>query len=222
VNRLFWPLLLLLFVGSAASGAAVTDGPYVDLKTTIVPPVPENGIIITIHYPQDTYYYDPKINRIIKDRSRFWIEVHWDLAWTYAPRDVIGMGYTSWSDESRTGSAEITTIYGADPSPELAGSMSVVGFAPGDLIGVDNEEMIGASGAVYPAHASLVSTIGDLPTLLPDFDLSPFSGDPNGIVYVFQTTVPLSDMEIPEPTTMTLLGFGGAWLVCRRRKRETT
>ena len=212
-------LLVVIVSFSVSVDAAVTDGPQLDLKNTIDPPPPPENLLIgfTIHFPQDTYNYDPNINRIVKDRSKFWIEYHFDLVAFPPPRHVIGLMYKTWSDASRTGHAEITTIYGADPDPASPTSMSILGFAPGDLIGVEEETMIGASGTEYAAHTSLTSTVGDLSTLLPGFDLSPFGGDPNDIVYVFQTTMPLSDMTTPEPATLSLLALGGLAMLRRRK-----
>ncbi len=215
-SRLIVVLIALCCVLASEANAAVTDGPFLDLKATLDPPPnPDAGIIITIHYPQDTYHYNPDINRIVKDRTRFWIEYEFTFGVVFPSKDVIGLAYHTWSDNSRTGFAEITTIYGLDPNASSPDSLSIMGIAPGETMGVEDERMIGASGTEYLAHTSLVSAVGDLPTLLPDFDLSPFTGDPNNLVFVFQTTMPLDDMDVPEPGMIALLIPAGLVLLRR-------
>lgn len=72
----------------------------------------------------------------------------------------------------------------------------------------------GRSGTVYTADVNIVSTLANLNTLLPGFDLSSFIGDPNSIVYVSQATVPAVDGVIPEPASVILFSSGLLWLLC--------
>lgn len=67
----------------------------------------------------------------------------------------------------------------------------------------------GISGTTYAADLEVTSTIAELGTLLPDFDLTGFSGDTSSIVYVSQFTVPASDFAtiIPEPSTLAIWAF---------------
>jgi PEP-CTERM motif len=72
----------------------------------------------------------------------------------------------------------------------------------------------------YPTTIT-VSTLANLASLLPGFNLSFVSGDPNSIVYVSQTAAMLSpsEFECPEPTALALLGTSllGLGLIRRRR-----
>ncbi len=217
VSRLLLVLAVCLALIASAAHGSVIDGPFLDLKATLDPPPnPQNGIIIIFHFPQDTYNYNPKINRIVKDRTRFWIEYDFSFGVVLPSKDVIGLAYQTWSDDSRTGMAEITTIYGLDPNPASPDTLSIMGIAPDEAMGVEEERMIGVSGIEYTPHSSFVSTVGDLPTLLPGYDLSPFTGDPDNVVYVFKTMMPLSDMDVPEPASACILVAAG-WVMLRRR-----
>lgn len=215
-------VLAMMVVGALPGQAGVVDGPYLDLKTVLEPPPPssEKGIIITVHWPRDTYYYDKQINRIIQDHVNFHVEVEIDLSSVMPPRPVIGLAYTEWSDASRTGMARITTIYGSDPNPLSPDSLSIVGFGADDGIYADDERLIGASGTEYLAHTALVPTVGELAGLLPGYDLSPFGGDPDARVYLFQTDMPFADMAVPLPGAVWMAGaMGGVALAYRRMRR---
>ncbi|MGA2798205.1 MAG: PEP-CTERM sorting domain-containing protein [Thermoguttaceae bacterium] len=113
-------------------------------------------------------------------------------------------------------------IYAQDLDPEDPGT-TLTGFnaTNPELIPLSAETFIGVSGMQYPAPVQTV-LVGDLAGLLPDFDLSAFSGaNPNSIVYLAGPgNIPLAD--VPEPATLILLccalfGFGGFAVVKRRR-----
>jgi hypothetical protein len=115
----------------------------------------------------------------------------------------------------------ITTIYGRDLNP-TGQAFEVTGFNPTapELTVVPPETFFGNSGTAYTSDFSTVSTLVELPALLPGFDLSPFLGDPGSIVYVFETTVPAADaLLVSEPSTLGLdaVGLVLAWIVTYRR-----
>lgn len=63
--------------------------------------------------------------------------------------------------------------------------------------------------------------LGDLPALLPGYDLSRFTGDPDSLVYLAQATVPLAAIGMSEPGTWALLALGAlALLVHENRRRK--
>jgi hypothetical protein len=89
-----------------------------------------------------------------------------------------------------------------------AGSV-VTGFDPTtpQIVPLEPVIFIGNSGTLFTSE-SITATLGDLPNLLPGFDLSPFVGDPNSIVYISEATLPLTEGLVPEPNSLLLAGFG--------------
>ena len=97
------------------------------------------------------------------------------------------------------------------------------GFDPNNpqVVPASAEVFIGnASGANYICDVNLVTTLGNLASLLPGYDLSGFSGDPNGLVYVSQATMPLWDaIPVPEPSSGLLVSLFGLALLAQARRR---
>jgi hypothetical protein len=113
-------------------------------------------------------------------------------------------------------------IYAQDLDPVHPGTM-LTGFnaTNPELIPFSAETFIGVSGTEYPSPVQAVY-VSDLASIVPDFDLSAFSGaNPLSIVYLAGPgNLPLAD--VPEPATLTLLccalfGIVGFSLVKRRR-----
>src|SRR2546421_2622040 len=75
-----------------------------------------------------------------------------------------------------------TTIYGGDSSSTNC-PLCITGFDHTNVpVSFSNETVLGHSGAIYPAQASVTSTLADLSTLLRDgFDLSAFNGEPSSL-----------------------------------------
>jgi hypothetical protein len=116
-------------------------------------------------------------------------------------------------------------IYAKDLNPAIPGT-SLSGFSPTDpeLIPLTSETFIGLSGTEYPAPVQAVY-LGDLPYIVPDFDLSAFAnGNPNTIVYLAGPgNVPAADAVVPEPSTIALLGVAVLGLAaCAWRRRGQT
>jgi hypothetical protein len=115
-------------------------------------------------------------------------------------------------------------IYAQDMNPGNPGT-SLSGFdaTSPELIPLSSETFIGQSGTEYPSPVQAIY-LGDLAMVLPDFDLSAFSGgNPGSIVYLAGPgNMPLADALVPEPSTLILLcgalfGLGGHLVVRRRR-----
>ena len=111
-------------------------------------------------------------------------------------------------------------IYAQDLDPANPGT-NLTGFSATnpELIPLSSEMFIGLSGTEYPAPVQALF-LGDLPALLPDFDLSAFAGgNPNSIVFIGGPgQVPAADAIVPEPATLGLLLIGGLALLRPRRK----
>ena len=190
---------------------AATYGPYQDAQATVGP------------FTDPTGGSGPtSIVIIIDSRLRdFTDHIEINIPW-FTTAHVLGVAYvqTSASDPNV---AEVTTIYGHDLNPPHQGpstqpSMAATGFDPinPEVLAAANETFISPSNIVYDAHSIQARTLADLPGLFSDpVDLSPFSGDPSGIFYVFQTTLPAS--VIPEPASLGLLSLGAVALLRRRR-----
>lgn len=132
------------------------------------------------------------------------------VAWTYYKVSVHG--------DPIIDSIQFTDIWGmsSDPSGGLT-----TGFDPIDpeMVPLSDEEFISHTGATFPAPI-VVSTLANLPALLPGFDLSIFTGDPNSIVYVAQSgDLPAADFICPEPSGFWLLAGSLLAIIVRVRRR---
>jgi hypothetical protein len=121
---------------------------------------------------------------------------------------------------------EITNITGIDLNP-TGNIMLMNGFnslAP-EFIPASNETWIGMSGDTFSAPMNAI-TVGNLPTSLPNVDLSGIfaAADPSSTVYVSTITAPLQEFvtvtELPEPATWLLFTIGIAPLCYKLSPRE--
>jgi len=105
-----------------------------------------------------------------------------------------------------------------------ANDLIATGFNPAtpQVVPASLESFIGLSGTIYTSAPIITSTLGGLAALFPGFDLTGFSGDPNSIVYIAQTLIPVADAVIPLPGALPLFatGLGGLVLLGWRKKRR--
>ena len=115
---------------------------------------------------------------------------------------VVGNVYLSWADDANfeTASMTITTIFG------LLNGSQLIGFDPPSASILSEQGDFGISGAFYPSNSNSLVSVSELATTYPTFDVSDWTGDPNRIVSVFTTTVPMADfIPTPEPGSLLLL-----------------
>lgn len=190
MKRISWVFLSLLSVSGAAT--ASTIGPWLDVDQSVSPP--HSGYTIII----DSWFKKYHIDHIV-------IEFRTAV-------DLRCLGYVTVDDPGATGTALVTTIYGMADTPIGAG-LETTGFDPlsPEMTPVSGETIIGLSGTEYSSFfASGPTPLSNLSSLIgdPDFDLSAFQGDPSSVVYVFRTSLPVSDLPIPEPASLVLLALG--------------
>jgi hypothetical protein len=141
---------------------------------------------------------------------------------TSTARYAAAAEYITFDDGSMTAGSSmvVTTIYGVDAQPGVPGALAIAGYNSADtypLLG--GEQITGPSGVTYNAGAGQLVPIGGLPALLgAGFDLSPFVGDPNAPVWVFQTSVPITE-AVPEPAAFSVLAVAATGLLANRRRK---
>lgn len=188
----------LLIVCASSACMAATIGPYEDFRATITPsPMARMGMT-----------GGSKDGWNLKDSNMVY------LAPGSPDVNLRGAAYATSTTPDFSGSVILTTIYGIDVDP-VAPDLRIRGFDPHDpeIDSIFDETYIGISGTPYPATVAMTPTLPELATLLPGFDLSPFSGAPDSFFYVFRGAVPGSDFQlIPEPASLTLAAVAG--LLC--------
>jgi MYXO-CTERM domain-containing protein len=115
------------------------------------------------------------------------------------------------------GIATLTTVYGKASTPG-----HVTGFALSgtEFMPASQETHKGKSGAAYLSFSGAAVASHALAATLPGFDLTPFDQSTDSIYWVYQTSVPVSEIAgVPEPQTyaLWLLGLGTLGALRRRR-----
>lgn len=209
-------LLASGFMTGSAAYAATISGPFQDLKEEL--PATGDGFVIIINtkYPS---LFPPSIK---KD------QIVITLPSPGHPHNIAikGLAYESYENPDFSGNVKITTIYGIDLDPTGTGlEMTGLDAQLASVLSFSDEQFFGDSGTVYNGVSLGTPTLAELPALLPGYDLSPFQGDPNSIVYMFETIAPSSDFSaIPETPSLMLGGLGllGLAVTLHARKRKLT
>ena len=126
--------------------------------------------------------------------------------------DVGGVGYLGSSTPFfDSGDLIFTVLYGLNITPGCplnCPTLELTGFNPliASSISISETKFIGVSGSEYNPFFISSSLLSELPSLLPGYDLSLFHGDPNSVIYLFQTTIPAFDtLAVPEPSTLSCI-----------------
>ena len=182
-----------------AASKSITTGPFSDMRSSL--PLDTNG-------PQFSWTYHGCINNW--DGGNIgWIN---DLPPNSALRQIAGVVYTtSPKGNFQKGNVVVTTIFGQDLNPGGT-DLEVTGYMAGSPeVDFLSHATFGKSGKTYNASSSSLVAIGDLAAVLgPDFDLSPFRGDPTSVVRVFETTVPAKDTGGAVKGVLLTEGFDNA------------
>jgi hypothetical protein len=189
---------------TAVSRATVLAGPGVDLRAVFDPSGPGGTAIwITGGSSPQAPIHDTVITM-----------------WHNTSLRALPIGGVAYIGDSPDGTSyTVTTIYGDDPDPSNP-TLSLVGQSdPIDFDIPDGENIVGSSGTVYHSGPEAMVTLSQLAANLPGYDLSPFAGSsPDGEFLEFTTSVPVSEITLPEPASLTLLAGGFAAFGARRRR----
>ena len=97
--------------------------------------------------------------------------------------------------------------YDLDPFGDPEAIPLQTGFDPIDpeLLPISDETFIGSLTGTNYLATTVTSTLANLSNLLPDYDLSSYTGNPNSIVYVAEASLPAYDVLptcVPEPSSI--------------------
>lgn len=190
--------LCCLLSSQVASADVVISGPFQDLKIDL--PQSNEKIVWT----RDTEYPTLFPPGWKKDKITITISGFGALSGDQLVH-IKGLAYESYDNPDFTGNVTITTLYGIDLVPTGTG-LEMTGFAAGSpgTVSFSDERFIGSSGTEYLGTSLGTPTLADLPALMPGYDLSPFQGDTNSVVYAFRTIAPVADVlqQVPEPSSL--------------------
>ncbi|HZZ44120.1 MAG TPA: hypothetical protein VFE58_14380 [Tepidisphaeraceae bacterium] len=203
------------------------SGPFVDLdlpipvgyvnntNPTAVGPwlTPPNPPYIWTNLPVNQFSYQNIINDSVAVNHHIIID---------SPFRVAGTGYFVDNGNEAADGIDFVTIYGVNVGTD-GGPLTITGFDPTNpQLDFSDEKVIGHEGIIYLSSSNRILPLGSLAaTLGPDFDLSAFQGDPNSLVYVFDTPIPLA-VAVPEPATALLLLPATLLAASRLRSRRQT
>jgi hypothetical protein len=110
------------------------------------------------------------------------------------PYRVIGTAFPIYDDSNPDADIHIKTIYGVDMSSD-GRTTSMGGFdAAAPEVGFSDETFVAPDGTPYRAGPASVVAIRDVPAILePGADLSFLQGNPDDVVYIFDTDLGPAD-----------------------------
>jgi len=180
----------------------VVAGPVQDFAGTVSASVSVTlltGAFLSFDIP-----FDGTFTLNLRDRLSISVSVQTDIyAATYARAETCGRDTVC--------GVQLIDIWARHVSARHPAQLT--GFDPlePEIRPLSDEVFIGASGTEYPAPIDPVA-LGDLAVMLPDLDLSAFSGDPASLVYVAAGNIPPLEL-VPEPSFAVPLATG--ILLCR-------
>ncbi len=202
---------LFCLFSSSTLAAEQTLGPYNDFQ--VVLPVDQvNGPCQPASYPTYSVNYQTNTSSYPNVTDWFTLICNHAQNYSYAERGVSYL--TSGTGNFTKGDIVVTTIYGTDLNPG-GSNPQITGYTPGaPEMSYDGQYMIGKSRKTYNAGSPQLVSLAELPALLGStFDLSPFQGDPNSVVYVFQTTMKARDVGLPVTGNLFTENFADTWHV---------
>jgi hypothetical protein len=214
---LTFALALSAFVAPSSAGVIVA-GPYPDfaglLTVTTSVTIPTAGAFV-VPIPLDGFL-------VFGFKDRVTVAVTATVP-VFVPT-FVGVGIVG--DPTFDPNVQLTDILAVNAGGTLGGPDGNVPLLTGfntanpQVVPMGSEEFIGNSGTVYSGPIT-ATTVANLSSLLPGADLSQFAGaDPTSTVYVSQATAPLTDVTVPEPASIALLGSGLIALMVILRKRR--
>jgi hypothetical protein len=205
---------LALLIASPQSSRAKTaiTGPLLDFKGEIESNLVPNGGFGTVINKYVLYYglapvmpirvYAFPINPPLLP-GQYWAysnlfdHITWGVGGsglTNSPDRIIGVAFPTYDDTDPEADIHLMTIYGPDLNPD-GPILSMGGFnAAEPEISFQDEQFIAPDGTTYLAGPAQVVAIQDVfQYLTPGADLSFLQGNPDDVVYVFDTDVPAAD-----------------------------
>lgn len=216
--------LLIAFVLQNANANTITVGPVPDfkgIKTVTAKTTIPTGFEIPLSFGiwgYDLCSFNIDLTDKIDVKINIPVPVFAASYWTIEYPDEWDITQPLFADlveyfGSDSNYATVVDIWAMDSNPS-GEEIVLEGFNPTDpeLVPLSDETFIGISDTEYIASV-FESTVSNLTSLFPGYDLSAFDGvEGTDIVYVAQTFIPVNDSGslqcIPEPSTSLLFGIG--------------
>jgi hypothetical protein len=204
-------IALAVLVASSQSSFARTavGGPFIDLQTTLPVDTITGGTAATSFITHIVYNsnatpvlpYQPCSGTIAPPQfcGNFYgaDTIGWVSGGTIDnPFRVIGTLFPVYDDTDASADIHFKTIYGMDLNPD-GSVLSMGGISTSQpQISFQDETLVAPDGTTYSGGAATVVAIRDLPGVLGEgFDLSFLQGNPDDVVYLFDTAVPAAGFQ---------------------------